>query len=108
VARRVARGEVWLYRFAEPDKRRPVLVLSRPDALEVMQTALVVGITSTVRGLPTEVLLGPEQGMKTPCVANLDHVFTVRHSALRKFVATMPPEVMRAVCRALGIATACA
>src|SRR5687768_1651301 len=56
VARRVSRGDIWLYRFAPPDKRRPVLVLSRQAALAVMDTALVAGITSTRRGLPTEVL----------------------------------------------------
>ena len=108
MARRLTRGDVWLYRFREPDKRRPVLVLSRGDALEVMQTALVAGITSTVRGLPTEVLLGPEQGMKTRCVVNLDHVFTIRQTDLRKHIATLSPDTMRAVCRALGIATGCA
>ena len=104
----MTRGEVWLYRFGEPDKRRPVLVLSRPEALEVMQTALVAGITGTIRGLPTEVPLGPEVGMKAACVVNLDHVFTIRQTDLRKYVTTLAPEVMRAVCRALGVATACA
>jgi mRNA interferase MazF len=107
MARRVTRGEVWLYRFASPDKRRPVLVLSRPDALAVMQTALVAGITTTVRGLPTEVRLGPEHGMKTSCVVNLDHVFTVRQSELRAFVGALGPDTMKGVCRALGIATGC-
>lgn len=102
------RGEVWLYRFGEPDKRRPVLVLSRPEALEVMQTSLVVGITRTIRGLPTEVALGPEHGMKEACVVNLDHVFTIRQSDLRRYVTTLAPDSMRAVCRALGVATGCA
>ncbi len=108
MARRVSRREIWLYRFGEPDKRKPVLVLSRPDALESMQTAMVAGITGTIRGLPTEVTLGPEVGMKTACVVNLDHVFTIRQVDLRKYVTILSPEVMRAVCRALGIATACA
>ena len=107
MARRVTRGEIWLYRFGAPDKRRPVLVLSRPEALEVMQTALVSGITTTIRGLPTEVSLGAEHGMKAPCVVNLDHVFTIRQADLRKFIGTVAPEVMRGVCRALGVATGC-
>jgi mRNA interferase MazF len=103
----VSRGEVWLYRFADRDKRRPVLVLSRQDALAVMQTALVAGITGTIRGLPSEVPLGPEQGMKSACVVNLDHVFTIRQLDLHKYVATLSPEAMQLVYRALGVATAC-
>jgi len=108
VARRVTRGEVWLYRFGEPDKRRPVLVLSRVEALEVMHTAVVAGITTTIRGLPTEVPLGSECGMKAACVVNLDHVFTIRQTDLRRYVTTLDPGLMRAVCRALGVATGCA
>ena len=104
----MTRGEVWLYRFSQPDKRRPVLVISRPEALEVMQTALVAGITGTIRDLPTEVLLGAESGMKAACVVNLDHVFTIRQADLRRYVTTVAPDVMRAVCRALGVATGCA
>ena len=107
MARRVSRAEIWLYRFTEPDKRRPVLVLSRQDALDVMQTALVCGITRTVRGLPTEVPLGPEHGLKEASVVNLDHVFTVRQGDLRKYVGTLGQAEMRAVCRALGIAAGC-
>lgn len=108
MARRVNRGEIWLYRFTHPDKRRPVVVLSRTDALEVMETALVCGITRTIRGLPTEVELGVEHGLKDHCVANLDHVFTVRQADLRKYVGTLAANDMRAVCRALGIASGCA
>lgn len=108
MARRLTRGDIWLYRFRQPDKRRPVLVIGRGDALEVMQTVLVAGITSTIRDLPTEVLLGPEHGMKAPCAVNLDHVFTIRQADLRRYVATVSPETMRRVCRALAIATGCA
>ena len=107
MARRVSRGEIWMYRFAQPDKRRPVLVISRNEALAVMQTALVAGITSTVRGLPTEVPLGPEEGMKTECVVNLDHVFTIRQSDLRRYVATLGERGLGSVCRSLGTATGC-
>jgi mRNA interferase MazF len=107
MARRVSRAEIWLYRFIEPDKRRPVLVLSRQHALEVMQTALVCGITRTIRGLPTEVVLGTEHGLKDRCVVNLDHVFTVRQADLRRYVGALAPTEMRDVCRALGIAAGC-
>ena len=107
MARRVSRGDVWQYRFASPDKRRPVLVLSRSDALDVMHTAIVAGVTTTIRDLPTEVPLGARHGFKTACVANLDHVFTVRQSDLRRWVGALDADAMRAVCTALAIATGC-
>lgn len=107
MARRVARGEVWLYRFARPDKRRPVVVVGRSDALAAMRTALVAPITSTIRDLPSQVRLGVEQGMKGPCAVTLDHVQTVDQDALVRYVTTLGPEVMAAICRALSVAAGC-
>lgn len=107
MARRVGRGEIWLYRFAAPDKRRPVLVIGRPALLDVLHTALVAAVTTTVRGVPTEVRLGVEEGLKGPSCVNLTNVFTVQQSDLRKFVGTVDDETMDDVCRALAIATAC-
>jgi mRNA interferase MazF len=107
MARRVARGEIWLHRFAAPDKRRPVVVLSRAAAVEVLHTVIVAPITSTIRGLPSEVILDTEQGLKGRSVANLDHVQTVRQSDLQHYVATLPPEIMSKICAALAVAPGC-
>lgn len=107
MAREVARGEIWQYRFAPPDKRRPVLVISRNALLSVLETATVVAITSTLRGSPTEVALGVEDGLKDVSCANLANVFTVRRADLRKYVGTVAPERMKLVCRALSIACGC-
>lgn len=107
MAARVSRGDVWLYRFASPDKRRPVVVISRSEAIDVIRTVMVAPITSTRRGLPSEVLLDVEHAMKGPCAVNLDHVQTVRQDDLRRRVTTLPPEVMRRVCAALAVATGC-
>jgi mRNA interferase MazF len=107
VARRVGRGEIWLHRFAEPDKRRPVLVLSRPSALTAIRTAIVAPVTSTIRGLPSEVPLGIDDGMKQDCAVNLDHVQTVHQDDLRVYVATLTDRRLAAVCRALAVATGC-
>ncbi len=107
MARRISRGEIWLYRFAAPDKLRPVLVLSRPEALEFLNSVTVAPITSTIRDLPSEVVLGIEHGMKGPCAVNFDHVQTIQQSGLTRFVATLPPELMKRVCQALGIAMGC-
>lgn len=107
MARRVARGEIWMYRFARPDRRRPVVVLSRNDALEVLRSAIVAPITSTRRGLPSEVALDEEHGLKAPSAANLDHVQTVLQADLKQFVAVLPAELMAKICQALGVATGC-
>jgi mRNA interferase MazF len=107
MARGVSRGDIWLHRFATPDKRRPVLVLSRAEALEVLRSAIVAPITSTIRGLPSEVVVGTGHGLKQESAINLDHVQTVRQEDLKKYVATLPPDVMRRVCGALAVATGC-
>ena len=67
----------------------------------------MAAITSTRRGSPTEVELGVEEGLKGPSCVNLCHVFTVAQADLRQFVGTVGPGKMHAICRALGIATAC-
>jgi mRNA interferase MazF len=107
VARRLSRAEIWLLDRPRPDKRRPVLVISRPSLIAVLHTVTVAAITSTRRGSPTEVQLGVEEGLKGACCVNLCNVFTVPQSELRQFVGTVSPEKMRAVCRALSLAAGC-
>lgn len=107
MARRIGRSEIWQYRFASPDKRRPVLILTRPALLDVLHTATVAAVTSTLRGSPTEVELDTEEGLKTRSCVNLTNVFTVRQSDLRQFVGTVSAEKMGRICRALAIATGC-
>jgi mRNA interferase MazF len=108
MARRiVTRGDVWQYRFAAPDKRRPVLVLSRQVALDHLHTAMVAPITTSIRGLPSEVRLSVHDGLKQECVANLDHILSVRQSDLRKYVGHLDETRMREACRAAAIALGC-
>ncbi len=107
MARRVGRGEIWSFRSAPPDHRRPVLVLSRDALLGVLHTATVAPITSTRRGSPTEVALGVEHGLKGPSCANLANVVTVPQAELRLYVGSLGVEEMAKVCRALAIATGC-
>ena len=107
MAKEIARGEIWLLDFAAPDRRRPVLVLSRPSLLDVLHTATVIAITSTVRGAPTEVSLGIDEGLKNPSCANLANVFTVRQTDLRRYIGTAGPGKMREICRAVVIAFGC-
>jgi len=107
VARTVGRGEVWLYRFSPPDRRRPVLILSREALLRSLHTATVAAITSSLHGSPTEVQVGVDEGLKSTSCVNLANVFTVRQSDLRKYVGVLSPAKMRRVCEALMIASGC-
>jgi mRNA interferase MazF len=107
VAQEVARGQIWMLRLGPRDKRRPVVVLSRPTLIELLHTVTVVAITSTGHGSPTEVALGIDEGLKKPSFANLVNVFTVPKSCLHRFVGTLGQAKMRAVCEALAIAVGC-
>lgn len=103
----VKRGEVRWYRFAPPDKQRPVLVLTRDSALSYLATATVAPVTSSVRGVRSEVVLTEADGMRHPCAVNLHGAVTVRQQLLGSCIARLGPERMAAVCAALGFALGC-
>ena len=107
MAGEVERGDIWMYEFRQPDKRRPVLVLSRPAALALLDSVIVAPITTTVRGLPSEVLLGDKDGLKHASAASLDNVQTVRKAGLKRYVGHADDRTMALVCRALAVATGC-
>jgi mRNA interferase MazF len=95
------RGEIRWYRFSRPDKRRPVLVLTRDSALEYLGEVTVAPITSTVRGIPSEVALGPADGVPRECAVNLDHLQTVAKKRVGPLVTTLPSARMEEVRSAL-------
>jgi mRNA interferase MazF len=97
-----------MYTFAPPNKRRPVLVMTRQEAIGLLRTVMVAPITSTIYGAPSEVLVGIEEGLKRDSAVNLDHVQTVDKQRLKRYVGRVGPEKMTAVCKALAIATGCA
>lgn len=107
MAREVARGDIWMYRFAPPDKRRPVVVLSRSSALRHLRTAIVAPITTVIRGIASEVQVGVEHGLKAESVINLDHVYTVPQEDLRQWVGQLDERRMLEVCNAVEVALGC-
>jgi len=102
----VRRGEV---RWAEhPDwPRRPALVLTRDAAIDHLNELFVVLATTNIRGLPTEVELGPTDGMPRACVLNADHVASLSKGYLGDLITTLNAETLDQVCRALDRATGC-
>jgi mRNA interferase MazF len=95
------RGEVRWYRFARPDKRRPVVILTRDSALGFLGEVTVAPITSTIREIPSEVPLSAVDGMPGGCAANLDHVQTVAKGKLGPVIATLSAQKMSEVRAAL-------
>jgi mRNA interferase MazF len=104
---RIARGDVRLYQFAAPDKKRPALVLTRNSAIGYLSTVTVAPVTSTIRGVPSEVLLSEDDGMKFPCVVNLHNAVTVSQERLGKRVAQLSSARMNEVCAALRFSLGC-
>jgi mRNA interferase MazF len=95
------RGEVRWYKFAQPDKKRPVLILTRNSALEFLGEVTVAPITSTIRDIPSEVFLTREDGMPRDCAVNLDHIQTVSRDKIGTFITTLAPEKMHELRSAL-------
>ncbi len=102
------RGEVRWYTFRAPDKRRPVLILTRDSAVGYLTSLTVAPITTTIRDIPTEVFLSrDEDGTLQDCVANLDNIQTVRQRQLGSLITRLSrvrmEEIDKAICFALGI-----
>jgi mRNA interferase MazF len=100
------RGEVRWYRFASPDKKRPVLILTRDSVLEYLGEVTIAPITTTIRGIPSEVVLGADDGLPKDCAVNLDHVQTVPRGRVGSLLTTLSPrrlgQVRAALLFALG------
>lgn len=107
MAGRIERGEIRLVAFPPPDKARPVLVLTRDSAIGYLARLTVAPITSSIRGVPSEVVVGPDEGMKQPSAVNLHNMLTVQKSSLRRRVARLGDDKMREVCRAIAFAVGC-
>lgn len=95
------RGEIRWYRFSRPGKKRPVLLLTRDSAQEFLGEVTVAPVTSTIRDIPSEVVLTAEDGMPRDCAINLDHIQTVTRVKLGPVVTTLGARRMSEVRSAL-------
>jgi len=100
------RGEIWLADLPG-DKIRPVLVMTRTAVVRYLHSVIAAPVTSTVRGIPTEVALSISEGLLHPSVANFDNVQLVSRSRLIRRVGALSGDRLAAACRALRFATAC-
>ena len=94
-------GDVYWYALRSPDKRRPVLILTRDSAISYLTGITIAPITSTIRGIASEVQLTTDDGLYTDCAASLDNIQTVLKSSMGQFIAHLSPERMREVRQAI-------
>lgn len=102
----VHRGDVW-WADVPGDKARPVLVLTRERFVARLTSLLVAPVTTTVRGIPTEVALGPDDGLPRDCAANFDNVFTLHRSSFERRITRLTEARMSEACRASRFAIGC-
>ncbi len=98
-------GEIW---WAEDEEqRRPVLVLTRSAAIPVLARVVVAPITRSARGIPTEISLGPEQGLPERCVASFDNLQPMPRSSFTSRLGCLSPDQSHEICRAMEALTDC-
>ncbi len=98
-------GEVW---WAEAeDKRRPVLVVTRNEAIPVLRRLIVAPVTRTVRAIPTEIALGTEEGLPTECAASCDNLQPINRHVLTARIGALPVARRHELCAALDALADC-
>jgi mRNA interferase MazF len=98
------RGEVWWAELPSPIGKRPVVLLSRDEAYTVRNAVTVAELTTTIRNIPVEVQLGPEDGVPKRCVANLDTIITIRKELLKERIVLLSSEKMQDINSAIRFA----
>jgi mRNA interferase MazF len=98
------RGEVRWYKFKHPDKKRPVVILTRNSILEYLGEVTIAPVTSTIRDIPSEVLLSRLDGMHNDCAINCDHIQTVSKSNVGSMITSLSKEKLSEVRDAINFA----
>jgi mRNA interferase MazF len=100
------RGDVRWFKFEKPDKNRPVVILTRDSIIPHLREVTVAPITTTIRDIPSEVLLGSVDGMPKECAINCDHLQTVDKSRIGSLITSLSPSRMREAWTAIDFALA--
>jgi mRNA interferase MazF len=100
------RGEIRWYKFQHPDKNRPVLILSRDPVIEYLGEVTIAPVTTTIRDIPSEVLLTKSDGLPRECVINCDHLQTVSKGKIGPLIVTLSTSKMAEVAEAISFALA--
>ena len=97
-------GDIRWYKFVRPNKKRPVLILTRDSVLEYLNEVTIAPITSTVRNIPSEVFLTKADGMLRDCAVNCDHLQTVPKGKIGSLITSLLPAKMVDVGQAIRFA----
>ncbi len=97
-------GDIYWYTFKEPDKRRPVLIMTRSSAISYLSGITVAPITTTIRDIPTQVVLSEKDGLYQPCAVNADSLQTVQKEKFGPYITHLSPERLVAVRQAIEFA----
>jgi mRNA interferase MazF len=97
-------GEIRWYKFLSPDKKRPILILTRDSVLKYLGEVTIAPITTTVRDIPSEVFLSPADGMPQDCAVNCDHLQTVSKEKIGSLITSLSHTTMIEVRRAVRFA----
>ncbi|MEJ2166419.1 MAG: type II toxin-antitoxin system PemK/MazF family toxin [Desulfobacterales bacterium] len=98
------RGEIRWYKFKAPDKKRPVLILTRDSILEYLGEVTVAPVTSKVRDIPSEIFLSKQDGMTRDCAINFDHIQTVSKAKIGALITRLSKEKLEQVREAIQFA----
>ena len=102
----VAQGELWLMETSA-GKSRPALVVTRDEAIGVLNSVIVAPVTSTIRDIPTCIPVGRGNGLQRPSVASFDNLAAVHKSLLKRKLGALPAGGHRQICEALRATAAC-
>jgi mRNA interferase MazF len=100
----VKRGDICWYTFKTPDKKRPVLILTRDSAIAILNSVTIAPITSTIRSIPTEVVLTEEDGLPDTCAANFDNLQTVPKGNIGDRISHLTTRKMKEAALAVSFA----
>jgi len=96
-----------MFQFPSPDKRRAVVILTRDSAIPYLSTVTIAPVTSTIRGVPSEILLDEDDGMKGRCAVNLHNAITVSQQRLGRRLTRLSSRRMSEICSALRFSLGC-
>ncbi|MDQ2747177.1 MAG: type II toxin-antitoxin system PemK/MazF family toxin [Acidobacteriota bacterium] len=98
------RGDIYWHKFKEPDKTRPVLIITRDEAISELNAVSVIPMTTTIRNVPSQVFLTQEDGVTENCVLNIDLIQTIPKNKLRGYIEHLSDERMQEVFEAIKFA----
>jgi len=98
------RLEVRWYQFAKPNKKRPVVILTRTSIIDHLNEVTIAPLTSTIRDIPTEVILTEEDGVHSECAINCDHLQTVSKEKLGKLICVLPKSINEEISQSIKFA----